>query len=51
MSGFSIHKAALEGRLKRIYQCPTKLTKGQPGLVRSVLSHDAKLINAKDDVS
>jgi len=24
---------------------------GQPGLVRSVLSHDAKLINAKDDVS
>ena len=35
MSSFSIHKAALEG---------------QPGLVRSILSEDAKAINAKDDV-
>jgi hypothetical protein len=36
MSSFSIQKAALEG---------------QPGLVRSLLAEDAKLINAKDDVS
>ena len=36
MSSFSVQKAALEG---------------QPGLVRSLLADDAKLINAKDDVS
>ncbi|CAD6571974.1 MAG: hypothetical protein TREMPRED_000427 [Tremellales sp. Tagirdzhanova-0007] len=34
MSGLSIHKAALEG---------------QPGLIRSLLSEEPKLINAKDD--
>ncbi|WVR03446.1 hypothetical protein IAU60_000437 [Kwoniella sp. DSM 27419] len=34
MSSFSIHKAALEG---------------QPGLVRSLLNDDPKLVNSKDD--
>ncbi len=55
--GLSIHKAVLEGMwsitrpLAQLY-----LTDGYPhitgqqGLVRSLLSEDSKLINAKDDV-
>ncbi|KAK1926194.1 putative proteolysis and peptidolysis-related protein [Papiliotrema laurentii] len=51
MSSFSIHKAALEG--ETIVICSEKasltISPGQPGLVRSILSEDAKAINAKDD--
>lgn len=59
MSNFSIHKAALEGARMLIWLQGIRITQGaqltrrpgQPGLVRSILSEDPKLINAKDAVS